>query len=205
MNQPSKIQTVIKNRRSIRKFKPRPIAETTLNRLFDAARFAPSASNRQQYRILVIRDKRLTDQMVTAIENSSTGFVERVRNDLREDAKTYLKHFVCFSHAPVVLAIIYRIEDVLRNGCNTTGSISPSHDNLITIGGVIQNIALAAHEETLGTCCMTGPLIASEELESILDVPNGWSLGALVPVGYPDHSPSAPKRKPIEQLVKYID
>lgn len=46
----------IKARRSIRKYKPRPIPDEKLRIIFEAARLAPSAANRQPWGFVVVRD-----------------------------------------------------------------------------------------------------------------------------------------------------
>ena len=50
------IYEVIATRKSVRAFKDRDIAEETIIRLLEAARLAPSASNRQEWRFIVVRD-----------------------------------------------------------------------------------------------------------------------------------------------------
>jgi nitroreductase len=47
----------IRVRRSIRKYKREPISEEKLKTIFEAARLAPSASNRQPWRFVVVQDE----------------------------------------------------------------------------------------------------------------------------------------------------
>ncbi len=49
----------IKIRRSIRKFAPDDVSEDLVNQMLEAARLAPSASNRQPWRFLVVRDREI--------------------------------------------------------------------------------------------------------------------------------------------------
>jgi nitroreductase len=65
-------------------------------------------------------------------------------------------------------------------------------------------LLLAAHARGLGGCWMTGPLVAAEPLEELLGVPRGWSIAALVPLGYPDEQPEPPARRDLDRLVKRI-
>jgi nitroreductase len=51
-----KVLDVIEQRYSVRKYLDRPIDEETLQRVLEAARLAPSASNRQIWRFVVVRD-----------------------------------------------------------------------------------------------------------------------------------------------------
>ena len=62
------------------------------------------------------------------------------------------------------------------------------------MAAAIQNLLLAAHAEGLGACWMTGPLHVAEEIDDFLGVENK-TLVAVIPMGYPDETPPAPKRK----------
>lgn len=52
-----RVLRVIKERRSIRKFLPRPIAQETIEEIVDCARFAPSAINIQPWHFIVVTDE----------------------------------------------------------------------------------------------------------------------------------------------------
>ncbi len=56
----------IRNRRSVRAYEPRPVPEESLTRILEAARLAPSASNRQEYKLVVVRDARTREKLVDA-------------------------------------------------------------------------------------------------------------------------------------------
>lgn len=47
---------VIEKRRSIRRFKPEPVATEDLRRILEAGRLAPSGGNRQPWSFVVVRD-----------------------------------------------------------------------------------------------------------------------------------------------------
>jgi nitroreductase len=53
----------MKMRRSIRKFAPDDVPEDMVNQMLEAARLAPSASNRQPWRFLVVRDREIRKQL----------------------------------------------------------------------------------------------------------------------------------------------
>jgi len=54
----------IKDRRSIRTFKPEQVSEEDLNIILEAGKAAPSSMNRQPWHFTVIQDKDLLDQIV---------------------------------------------------------------------------------------------------------------------------------------------
>ncbi|MCD1293764.1 nitroreductase [Methanocella sp. CWC-04] len=64
----------IKTRRSIRKYKPDPIPDDILMRILESARLAPSASGRQPWTLVVIRNKNLKKALASACNN--TKYVE---------------------------------------------------------------------------------------------------------------------------------
>jgi len=60
---------VIRTRRSVRSFKKDPIPEEVLNRVLEAARVAPSGSNRQPWKFILIKDDTLKQKMIPACDN----------------------------------------------------------------------------------------------------------------------------------------
>jgi nitroreductase len=57
---------VVEQRRSIRTYEDRPVEEEKLERILDAARLAPSAGNRQEWKFVVVRDRELRRQLMQA-------------------------------------------------------------------------------------------------------------------------------------------
>lgn len=61
----------IKTRRSIRKYLQDPIPDDRLEMIFEAARLAPSASNRQPWRFIVVRDANRKRALAAAANNQT--------------------------------------------------------------------------------------------------------------------------------------
>lgn len=59
----------IKNRRSIRGYKDEPVPEEALSQVLEAARLAPSAANRQEYKFIVVKDEATRKALVPACNN----------------------------------------------------------------------------------------------------------------------------------------
>ncbi len=57
---------LMKERRSIRKFKPDPINDEKINMILEAARWTQSASNRQPWRFIVIKNKKTIAELRSA-------------------------------------------------------------------------------------------------------------------------------------------
>jgi len=60
---PKSLLALIKTRRSIRRYKPDPVPEEMVEQLLEAARWAPSASNRQPWEFIVVRDEAIRKQV----------------------------------------------------------------------------------------------------------------------------------------------
>ncbi len=60
---------VIKKRRSIRSYSSREIEEEKLREILEAARLAPSASNRQEWRFIIVKDKEKRKALCVAAKN----------------------------------------------------------------------------------------------------------------------------------------
>ncbi|MFA6281557.1 MAG: nitroreductase family protein [Candidatus Omnitrophota bacterium] len=59
----------IKKRRSVRSYQDKPIEEEKLFKILEAARLAPSASNRQEWRFVIVRDKTKKTELSKAAKN----------------------------------------------------------------------------------------------------------------------------------------
>lgn len=59
----------IKTRRSIRKYKTRPIEEEKLKKVLEAVRISPSACNFQPYKFIVVKDAKIRNKLIPACRN----------------------------------------------------------------------------------------------------------------------------------------
>ncbi|RLE80279.1 MAG: hypothetical protein DRJ51_06115, partial [Thermoprotei archaeon] len=63
MEKKSVIMECLKRRRSVRKFKSKPLPLSLVLEVLEAARWAPSAHNAQPWRFIVIRDKEVKERL----------------------------------------------------------------------------------------------------------------------------------------------
>jgi nitroreductase len=66
----NEVLKAIKNRRTIRRFKPNPVDEEMLQMILEAGRWAPSFSNLQPWRFIVIKDQDLKNALDKAARES---------------------------------------------------------------------------------------------------------------------------------------
>lgn len=191
--------SLMRERRSIRRFREEPLPAGTLERLLEAARWAPSASNRQPFRFMAIEAAETRTRMADLVREAVRTSLDNLAEREREPAAAYADNFVRFETAPLVLAVYFRARNPLAERFDMlaewdVGAVSSA-------SAAIMNLLLAAHALGLGACWMTGPLLAGPKLEEFLGVPAGWRLSALVPVGIPAETPAAPARRTVSQLL----
>jgi len=63
------IMEIIKRRCSVRSYQEKPVEEEKLKGILEAARLAPSANNRQEWRFIVVQDKKKRESLMKAAKN----------------------------------------------------------------------------------------------------------------------------------------
>ncbi|HEY3354234.1 MAG TPA: nitroreductase family protein [Polyangia bacterium] len=200
---PDQVLELLRGRRSVRRFRPEPVPAAMLDEVLEAARWAPTAGNRQSFRLLVVTAAPVIAAMGAAVRAETARLRAALRPEMAGQVGAYLGSFEHFTGAPAVVVTIYRPGlDLLAAATGVAGaSDRPERDALASAAAVTTYLLLAAHAAGLGTCWMTGPCVAAEALREVLQVPAGWSIAALVPVGFPAEAPAAPPRRPLAQLV----
>ena len=164
----------IKGRRSIRAFKSQAVSTEMVERLIDAARWAPSAGNIQPWEFIIVRNPEIKRNLAKAALNQS--FIEE---------------------APVVIVVC---ADEIRSS-QGYGFRGKTLYCIQDTAAATQNIHLAAYSLGLGTCWVGA--FNEEEARKILEIPQGVRPVAIIPVGYPAEKPPARNRRPLNQIIHY--
>ncbi len=168
----------IKTRRSIRKYKPDPVDEKTLEAVLEAARWAPSWANSQCWRFVVVSDDAVKARLTEALSANNPA-TDAIRN------------------APFVIVACAKLE---RSGFYRGEATTDKGDwFMFDVGIAMQNLALAAHALGLGTVHV-GLFDAAKAGEAI-NVPDGHCVVEMSPLGYPDHEARTPPRKELSEIV----
>jgi coenzyme F420-0:L-glutamate ligase / coenzyme F420-1:gamma-L-glutamate ligase len=191
---------LMRGRRSIRRFRAEPVDAGTLDRLMEAARWAPSVSNRQPFRFVAVESPETRTRMARLVREAVADRLARMADEERAAAAAYAEDFSRFEQAPLVLAAYHRGSHVLAERVGLAHSAEVG--TVSSVAAAIMQLLLAAHALGLGACWMTGPLCAAPALEALLAIPAGWQLSALIPIGVPDEAPPPPPRRTAAQLVR---
>lgn len=174
----------IKTRRSIRKFKENAVDHDTVNAIIAAAAMSPSWKNTQISRYNVIEDRTILDNIA-----------DTCVMDFELNQKTIRR-------APQ-LVVVSMIEK--RCGYERDGSFSTSKEDrweMFDAGIASQTFCLAAHDMGVGTVILG--VFDEAKVAKAINLPEGQKVAALIVMGYPDQECEAPKRKTVEELVRYL-
>ena len=185
---------LMKDRRSIRAYKDKPVPKDIIEKVIDLATEAPSVLNAQPWHFTVVqREKReaimnllrrsslYLEDMMPLLEESQ---FESFKAGLDEKKKHVIKFYDTLGGAPVIIVVSMR---------KVTGDVR-RRMALQGCAMAVQNLMLAAHSLGLGTCCIGSALWVEEELLQIMDLSNS-ELITIVSLGYADETPEAPPRK----------
>jgi len=175
----------IKTRRSIRKYKTTPVDDKTIELVLDAARWAPSWANTQCWRFIVVRDSNIKDKLADTLVAASD------RPNPAADA---------IRNAPLV---IVACAELGKSGYFAREPREPVTDKgdwyMFDVALAMQNLALAAHSVGLGTVHVGA--FDAKSAASILEVPQGFCVVEMTPLGYPDQEPSLRPRQELSEIV----
>jgi len=153
-----KFRDIIKQRRTIRKFKQTPIDKEILKELVDCARLAPCASNKQPLEFIVVEEKEICDKI---FENTGWAGYIAPKGTPKEGER------------PTAYIVI------LVNKSRATKWIG--HD----VGAAFENIVLAGWELGIGSCIIGS--VKKDNVKKILNVPDDYEVDTIVALGYKGH------------------
>lgn len=194
-----------RSRRSTRLFAPGGISREVLERLVDAARWAPSAGNLQDWGFTAVRSRVVIERMAGAVRRRW----EELLSGLGEasgaaELRSYAENFLWFERAPAVVAVSAKRTETFLNHVLGDRAQAVS-GRALSAAMAAQNLMLAAQTEGLATCCLTGPIAAEEELKELLGLDRRQSLVCLIAVGFPAEPPLGVPRKPVDRILRFID
>lgn len=177
-------RSLIRGRRSLRRYTGEPLREEIVHRLLDAAAWAPSAHNRQPWRYCVVRQPQ-------TIQALSLRMGEQWRKDLGQDGvpNDVIERRVAISHTRMTTAGLLIIPSVTMEDMDEyPDKVRAEAEWMMAVQSVAlscQNLLLAVHEEGLAACWMCAPLFVPELVRDVLNLPAEWHPQAMITVGYP--------------------
>lgn len=197
-----------KNRRSIRRFKPDPIPDEDVEKIIEAARWAPSGYNSQPWDFLVIKDKKLREALtsfdlhqvvLTGVKKAGSS-EERARLmslPWKDEDLDY--------HAAPVFIVLYG-DQRYKGGLPDGGKSNPTRVHLLlhsSLACAFVYMELAATTLGLATQWLGGNSESYNALKEILGIPEEFEPYGIIPLGYPAYKPRPKLLRPREKMVHY--
>jgi nitroreductase len=171
---------LVKLRQSDRSYKDHPVEKEKLDRILEAARLAPSACNAQPWKIIVVDQPELKNQIADATTNRLLAF----------------NHFT--KQAPIHLVIV---EESTNFSARFGGWRKGKHFPHIDLGILTAHITLAAADEGLGSCIVGW--FDEKKIQRLLQIPTSRRVVLLVLLGYAAKPHRHKIRKALAEIVSY--
>lgn len=193
----------VMSRRSIRKYTSEKPSHVQIERMIEAACWAPSNHNRQGWKFIVFEDRHQIRELARATRQFLKQTLANTNRLMASRADELIHYSGAFDQAPVVVLVMHKKSPAMGKSMLRTASSDLVSGEAMSAAMACQNLVLAAHAMGLGTCVMTAPLLAGTVWNSLEDLPLGYEPTCLITVGYPSEVPSAPKRKELKHTVEY--
>ncbi len=192
-------------RRSVRRYLDKEVPEEAIQKVLEAARWAPSPHGRQPWRFAMVTQDETKARLAEAMgEEWRTNLemdgqrAEVVEKRLEGSRRRLLD-------APVLVLLCLYLEDLdaypdaARQQNETTMAVQ-------SLGAAAQNALLAAYSLGLDTSWMCAPLFCPEKVTAALGLDSKLGPHALLTLGYAEADPPKRRsRRPLDELVVYRD
>lgn len=190
----------IRDRRSIRMFNGDSIGDDDLQTILHAANQAPSAHNRQSWRFVILKGQK-KDELASLV-NTKAAFFPRPSSVLLRMASRSI------AGAPVVIAVantgelIAKGQELFKVDKNTGRDFLRLME-IQSSAAAVQNMLIAATSLGIATVWLGVLVLIKNDILRFLGEPEGEFM-AVVPMGYASKPSTAPKKRPLDVVVKRL-
>lgn len=197
------VEETIYRRRSVRFYEKKQVPEYLVRRILEAGRFAPSAGNAQTWKFVVVRDKKMLEEMaediikITRRVTKLTDYIGEESKRKEWSAKILMRRVPNVFH-PIPFGAMKLMAEgklgVWHKAPTVILLLADSRcpgDPAIDIGITGQNMVLTAHSFGLGTCWVSfcTPLARSSKWRKTFGIRYPYKLITSIAIGYPKGQP----------------
>jgi nitroreductase len=170
----------LRDRRTVRSFKPDQVPQEVLDTIFEAAMWAPSHANAQPWEFVIVGPQARARLLALLQAKADQLLADPGLPEPKRRGLTLLRDD--FGGAPFMVAVVSRppAEDLERL------------ENPLSTAAAVQNMCLAAWDAGIGSVWLS--VGAAPPARPILGIEEGASVVALLAMGYPEEVPPAPPR-----------
>jgi coenzyme F420-0:L-glutamate ligase / coenzyme F420-1:gamma-L-glutamate ligase len=195
----------IHGRRSVRKYLEKEVSEDLVERVLEAARWAPSPHGRQPWRFAVLTKEATKERLARAMGEEWRANLEMDGQSVEIVEKRLEGSRRRLEQAPVLVLICLYLEDLdaYPDAERQRGERTMAVQSL---GAAAQNALLAAYDSGLDAGWMCAPLFCPERVVEALGLDPSLVPHALLTLGYAEGDPPKRRsRRPLDELVVYRD
>lgn len=185
---------IMKNRRTVRKFKPTPVPKEHILKILDAAHYAPTSGNQQPWKFLVVQDRKKLDLLCEEArkwyvdaykewKNPSQAELDKINSRLKDILKNVIS-------APVYVAVLVDSKSQYPNYNIFDGTLAAGY------------LMIAARSLGYGTGFFT-TYFPNDKMKAFFEIPDQYRLICFTPIGVPHEWPKMPSKKNIEDLILF--
>jgi nitroreductase len=230
MGEDAPLFEILQTTRAMRRLRPDPVPRATLERLVEAASWAPSGGNSQDFSFLIADDRQQIAALAPAWQriagwylatqtppaHMSEAKLERMMAAAREQAERFAETpaliVACFTSRPTAR----RMARNWRRTARATLRLGPRGIRLIAnyrrflargeaacVYPAVENLLLAARALGLGAVLTMWHVFFEQEFKRSLGIPRHVRTFAIVPVGYPQGRFGPVVRRPPSELIHW--
>ena len=198
---------LVRKRRSIRRFKPDPIPDESIEKILEAGRWAMSGANGQPWEFIIVKDHEMKNRMADAyIEvRKESYWIEQTRvEDIRHPQLLSPPSSPELKGAPVLIVVCgdkrtYQATVLSTNFMDGEGG--PGGTYIKNLANATHNMCLAAAALGLGAQWKSVNGVWEQALKRLLDVPDIIEIHTIVALGFPAYEPLPPYRRELKEMV----
>lgn len=195
---------VIRTTNACREYKTDLVPDELLLKVLDAARWAPTGSNRQPLKFLVVRDAAKRRALHDLYQPIWAPLAARyasgeVSSGLKPGFLAKVDHFARhLCDVPVMIVVCVPVDQVTVMDANLGRATVTGGSSVYP---AVQNLLLAARNEGLGTVLTTLLCRAEPDVKRVLGIPDDIATAAMITLGWPAKPfPRALVRKPLTEM-----
>ncbi len=221
------ILDVMATMRAMRRLKPDPVPRETLERLVEAATWAPSGGNEQNYEFVIVDDRAVMARLAELWKRSADAYEAAMRDEAiarmgEEKALPLIRALQFqrdhFHETPAVIVPCYSRRTPPRQAVSLLRRIGGVRDIALmaaraqrmaalteaaSIYPAVQNLLLCARALGLGANITTWHMFLEHEWKRALGIPRSWNTYAVIPVGWPLGRFGPVTRRPAREAIHW--
>jgi len=201
-----------KNRRSCRRFKPDPVPDEYVDKIIEAARWAPSGFNMQPWEFIVIKEHKIKNRIVEMVKDQrrQAAVLEQIREEWQLSGQPKSSSATLggddFAIAPVFILLL----GDPRTNAGLPMSVRCDYDTAqFTVNAGLANaflyMHLAATALGLASQWMSIVRVSSVEcmLKDFIGIPGYMRIFDMMVLGYPAVEPNPKLMRPADKMVHH--